>query len=253
MQFKIYLQKIEHDKAVTQVQSMPACLDFSPDFLSLSAHEAVACHALPVAVASLSVLLKFYSSGKSMPTTEVVVLRTLVTIISQDPLHDSDVLKYMKQAHARLSELGADSFFGKGEVGTRERNWFAVQSWNIGLRTGKEKNYELSWNFFMLASEFHGTVIDGDMDGNNVMVCKSLILAVTAKIADEKQRNVTLLESEVKQAIEFLDRTGKVSSEKKFDFACCHHYKFLFITLQHMLMLVASICKFVIKSFVNSL
>ncbi|KAL1834955.1 hypothetical protein ACET3Z_004606 [Daucus carota] len=210
LKFKIYLQKIEHDKAVTQVQSMPACLDFSPDFLSLSAHEAVACHALPVAVASLSVLLKFYSSGKSMPTTEVVVLRTLVTIISQDPLHDSDVLKYMKQAHARLSELGADSFFGKGEVGTRERNWFAVQSWNIGLRTGKEKNYELSWNFFMLASEFHGTVIDGDMDGNNVMVCKSLILAVTAKIADEKQRNVTLLESEVKQAIEFLDRTGKI-------------------------------------------
>ncbi|KAL8106532.1 TPR repeat-containing protein ZIP4 [Apium graveolens] len=210
LKFKIYLQKNEHDRAVTQVQSMSACLDFSPDFLSLSAHEAVACNALPVAVASLSVLLNFYSSGKSMPTSEVVVLRTLVTILIRDPLHDSEVLKYMKQAHARLSELGAEGFFGKGEVGTRERNWLAMQSWNIGLRTGKEKNYELSWNFYMLASGFYGAMLDGEMDRDNVMVCKSLILAVAAKIADEKERNATLLETEVRQAIELLDRTRKI-------------------------------------------
>lgn len=231
MQFKIYLQMNDHSRAITQVQAMSACLDFSPDFLSLSAHEAVACRALPVAVASLSVLLNFYSSGKPMPTSEVIVLRTLVTILTQDPGHDSEVLKYMKRAHTRLSELGPDSFLGKCEVGIRERNWFAVQSWNIGLRTGKEKNYELSSEFFKLASQFYGVIV-GEIEGDNVMVCKSGILTVAAKLADEKERKVTLLDTEVKQAIELLDRTGKVTIAK-IVFFCGH--KFFQILLQYIL------------------
>lgn len=220
LQFKIYLQKNDHDSAITQVQAMSACLDFSPDFLSLSAHEAVACRALPVAVASLSVLLNFYSSGKPMPTSEVIVLRTLVTILTQDSGHDSEVLKYMKRVHSRLSELGPDNLFGKGEVGIRERNWFAVHSWNIGLRTGKEKNYELSSEFFKLASHFYGVTVDGEMEGDNMMASKSIILAVAAMLADEKERKVPLLDSEVKQAIELLNSNGKVTiANSSFSFA----------------------------------
>lgn len=190
---------------------MTTCLDFTPDFLSLSAHEAIACRALRVAVSSLSNLLNFYSSGKPMPTTEVMVLRTIITILAQDSGNESETLVYMARSHKRLSELGPDFFFGKGEVGRRERDWLAVNSWNTGTRVGKEEKYGLCSDFFRLASDFYGVVVDGEVQGNNVMVCKSLILTVSAMIADEKQRKATLLDKEVKHAIELLDRAGKVT------------------------------------------
>lgn len=210
MQFKIYLQKNDHNGAITQIQVMMACLDFTPDFLSLSAHEAIACRALPVAVASLSNLLNFYSSGKPMPTMEVVVLRTLVSILTQDPGNESEALKFLKRAHTRMSELGAECFFGKWEVGRRERNWFAVISWNFGTRSGREKKYELCTEFLRLASEFYGVLVDEQVEENDAMVCKSLILTVSAMIASEKQKKAALLDSEVKQAVELLDRAAKV-------------------------------------------
>ncbi|KAL3531026.1 hypothetical protein ACH5RR_010348 [Cinchona calisaya] len=210
LKFKIYLQKNDHSSAIAQVQAMSSCLDFSPDFLSLSAHEAVACHSLPVAIASLSHLLNFYSSGKPMPAMEVVVFRTLVTILTRETGHASDILKFMKRAHDRISEIGADRFFGKGEVGKRERNWFAANAWNFGVQMGNEKSYGLSAQFFKLASEFYSIIFDGEADDYNVMVCKSLVLCVSAVIADEKQTNSILLESEAKQAIELSDRAGKI-------------------------------------------
>ena len=209
MQFKIYLQKNDHNAAIHQMQGMTTCIDFTPDFLSLSAHEAIACRAIPVAVASLTNLLDF-SSGKAMPTTEVAVLRTLVTILAHDSGCEQEVLKFMKRAHLRISELGPDCFFGKGEVGRRERNWFAVNAWNFGSNAGKEKNYEACAEFFRLASEFYSVVLDGEMEENSIMVCKSLTLTVSAMVAAEKQRQVPLLDTEVKQAIKLLERAGKV-------------------------------------------
>ncbi|CAB4321418.1 unnamed protein product [Prunus armeniaca] len=208
LKFKIYLQKKDQNGAIDQIQAMATCLDFTPDFLSLAAHEAVACRALAVAVASLSNLLNFYAPGKSMPATEVVVLRTLVTILTQEPGNELEALKFVKRVHDRASELGSDCFFGTGEVGRRERNWFAVTSWNLGTKTGKEKNYELCGEFLRLASEFYGLLADGQAEEN--MVCKSLILSVSAIIASENQRKTTLSESEVKQALELLDRAGKI-------------------------------------------
>lgn len=145
-----------------------------------------------------------------MPTTEIVVLRTLVTILSQEPGNELEALKFIKRAHNRASELGPDLFFGKEEVGRRERNWFAVTSWNFGTKTGKENNYELCTEFLRLSSEFYCIPVDGQVEENNVMVCKSLILTVSAMIASENQRNATLSDTEVKQAIELLDRAGKV-------------------------------------------
>ncbi|KAM1346009.1 hypothetical protein FF1_035320 [Malus domestica] len=208
LKFKIYLQKKDQNGATNQIQAMTTCFDFTPDFLSLAAHEAVACRVLAVAVASLSSLLSFYTPGKSMPATEVVVLRTLVTILTQEPGNEDEALKFLKRVHNRASELGPDSFFGTGEVGRRERNWFAVTSWNLGTKTGKEKNYELCGEFLRLASEFYGLLVDGQVEEN--MVCKSLILSVSAITASENQRKTTLNESEVKQAQELLDRAGKM-------------------------------------------
>ncbi|XP_058739979.1 TPR repeat-containing protein ZIP4-like [Vicia villosa] len=209
LKYKIYLQKKDNQGAITQIEAMTMCLDFQPDFLSLSAHEAVACSARPVAVASLSTMLNFYASGKSMPTTEVTVMRTLVTVLSQEPDNEQKVLKTLKHAHTRASELGSDCFFGKEEVGRRELNWFAVTSWNYGTKTGQDKNYELSAEFLILASNFYA-LVKGSDDENNVMICKSLVLSVSSMIALEFQRKAAMSETEVKQALTLLDRAGQM-------------------------------------------
>ncbi|GAB2282386.1 hypothetical protein Dimus_016931 [Dionaea muscipula] len=210
LKFKIYLQKNNHDSAISQLQAMMSCTDFTTDFISLAAHEAFACTALPVAVAALSNLLNFYISGKPMPMSEVVVLRTIITILVQEPGHEQDVLIFMKKAQTRIAEIGPDKFFEKGEVGRRERNWIATTSWNNGTRAGEAKSFDLSAEFFRLASFFHGVVVDGEAEGNDSMVCKSMILTVSAMIAAEKQNKVALLDSEVKQAIELLDKARKM-------------------------------------------
>ncbi|XP_073036812.1 TPR repeat-containing protein ZIP4-like [Primulina eburnea] len=210
LKFKIFLQKKDHNSAITLVQSMPNCLDFSTDFLSLVAHEAISCRSFSVATASLSQLLNFHFSGKPMQTSEVVVFRTLVTILSQDQVNYSDILKHMKRAHARQSEIGSDRFFGSGEVGKREKSWFAANAWNCGVRTGQEKNYELSAEFFRLASELYGIPEDGKAESNDAMLCKSIVLTVSAIIADEKHKNGTLLEAEVRETISLLARAGKM-------------------------------------------
>ncbi|PKI55303.1 hypothetical protein CRG98_024319 [Punica granatum] len=208
--FKIYLQGKDHSGAVTQILAMTTCLDYTPDFLLLAAHEAIACRALPVAVASLSNLLNFYASGKPMPGNQTVVFRTLVTILTQDPGNESEILKYVKHVHSRASDVGPDCFFGKGEVARRELKWFAVTSWNFGKKAGENKDYSLSAEFLSVASEFYGLLADGQVDENSVMVCKSLILTISAMLASENQKKAVLLDSDVKKMVELLDRAGKI-------------------------------------------
>ena len=204
------MQKEDHAAAIAQMKAMMNCTDFTTEFLSLSAHEAVASRALPVAVASLFDLLNFYSSGKSMPVAEVAVFRTILAILIQETGHELDVLKCMKKAQTRLTELGPDSFFGKGEVGRRERNWIATSAWNVGIRAVRENNYELCEEFFCLAANFYDVKINGEVEGNNVMVCKSIVLAVSAMVATEKKTNAILSDSLLKKAIELLNRSIKV-------------------------------------------
>ncbi|XP_051142240.1 TPR repeat-containing protein ZIP4 [Andrographis paniculata] len=232
LKFKIFLQKNDHDRAIAQMRAMPTCLDFTNDFISLAAHEAVACQAFPVAIASLSQLLTFYSSGKPMPTNEVVVHRTLITILTQVPDSDADVLKHMKQAYVRLSEVGPDLFFGKCEVGRREKNWFAGNAWNFGARTGQEKKYDMSAEFFKLASQFYGAIVDGETEvEDDAMVCKSIMLFASAIIADEMHNKTTLPENEVRQTIELLGRAGKIlmSSRKNDDQTAAIEPNFFFV------------------------
>ncbi|KAK4781723.1 hypothetical protein SAY86_015825 [Trapa natans] len=209
LKFKIHLQKEDQDRALSQIQAMKTCLDFTPDFLLLAAHEAIACHAFLVAVASLSNLLGFYASGKSMPTAEVVVFRTLVTILTNDAGNEPEILKYIKDAHSRASEVGPDCFFGKGEVAKREVKWFAATSWNFGIKLGKTKDYVLSAEFLRVASELYGLLVDGPVDENSAMIVKSLILTVSAMLASENQKG-EILDIDVKLGVELLDRAGKV-------------------------------------------
>ncbi|EFH40152.1 hypothetical protein ARALYDRAFT_331248 [Arabidopsis lyrata subsp. lyrata] len=190
--FKIYLQKKDH-----------------------SSHEAISCQALPVAVASLSKFLSFYISGKTMPTTEVVVFRTLITILTQDIGSETEALNFMLQAQSRASKLGTECFFGSGETGKRERNWFAVTCWNLGSRCGNAKKYELCGEFLRLASEFYSYMMDTDESGENkMMICRSIILNVTAMIALEKQNKSALTETQVKLAAELLIMSSSLSNGK---------------------------------------
>ncbi|KNA21928.1 hypothetical protein SOVF_038810 [Spinacia oleracea] len=210
LKFKIYLQKNDQAAAITQMKAMMGCTDFTTEFLSVAAHEAVACRALPVAVSSLHDLLNFYTSGKPMPIPEVVVLRTILVILIQESGHELDVLSYMKKAQARMTELGPENFFGRGEVGRREQNWFATNAWNVGTRVGVEENFELCAELFSLAAEFYDVKTDGEAVGNNTMVCKSMVLAVTAMVGTEKQKKVAILDTQARRAIELLDRVGKL-------------------------------------------
>lgn len=211
MQFKISLLKNDNTTAINQIQSMMSCHDFTPDFFSLSAHEAVACRAFPVAVASLNSLLDFYSTGKSIPTREVIVLRTLVTILTQESNDDSAILRVLKRACDRAVELGAGCFFGEAEVGKREQKWFAVACWNFGTKTGRERKFELCSEFMHLASKFYAALADKEqVEEHNVLVFRSLTLTVTAMIASEEQTKTTLTNAKIKEAKELLDRAGKV-------------------------------------------
>nr|XP_010909836.1 TPR repeat-containing protein ZIP4 [Elaeis guineensis] len=211
LKFKIYLQKKDEKEAINQIQAMVSCIDFNPEFLTLSTHEAIACQSLAVAVASLSVLLNLYSPGKPMPMPmpEVAVLRNLITLLQRNPDGEIEILKYTRVAGARMTGLGVEGFFGTGAVGSRELNWFAGNSWNMGLKTGKEKKYEACAEFLELASEFY-SVLNDESNGNQVMVCKCLILSVGAMLNVEEQKKVTLLDSDIKKAIEMLGRAGKI-------------------------------------------
>ncbi|CAH8363139.1 unnamed protein product [Eruca vesicaria subsp. sativa] len=221
LKFKIYLQRKEHSSAIGQIDAMLSCLDFSPHYLSLAAHEAISCQALPVAVASLSKFLSFYTSGKTMPTTEVVVFRTLVTILTQDAGSETEALDFMLQAQSRASKLGTECFFGSGETGKRELKWFALTSWNLGSRCGDAKKYELCGEFCRLASEFYSCLDTVESGENTVMILRSLVLSVTAIIALEKQNKSTLTETQVKLAAELLVRAGKIMSSLLSDGKDC--------------------------------
>ncbi|KAG9459351.1 hypothetical protein H6P81_003859 [Aristolochia fimbriata] len=210
LKFKILLQKNEQDRANHQIQAMVHCVDFKPEFLTLSAHEAMASRALPLAIASLVILLNLCSSGKEMPLTEVTILRHIIALLlrSDDP-DESDILKYTKRARDRSMEIGHYQFFGEGAVGKSEFNWFARHSWNMGLKTWKEGKFDICSDFWELASEFYDAPSDGGEE-HRWDVCKALILCASAMINSKKQEKSDLTDSEAKKALQMVDRAGKI-------------------------------------------
>ncbi|XP_072966160.1 TPR repeat-containing protein ZIP4 [Typha angustifolia] len=210
LKFKIHLQKKDEREAIKQMQAMVNCIDFNPEFLTLSAHEAMACKSTPVAIASLLALLNLYFPGNAMPMPEVAVLRNLITLLHRSPEPELEILKYTKRARVRMVELGAESFFGKGAVGSRELNWFAGNSWNMGLKTGKEKKYELCAEFLELAAEFYELAASEDNEANQSIVCKSLIMSVACMLNVEEQKAAPLPDSDIKKANDMLTRASKI-------------------------------------------
>uniref|UniRef100_A0ACD5WJF0 Uncharacterized protein n=1 Tax=Avena sativa TaxID=4498 RepID=A0ACD5WJF0_AVESA len=150
------LRRNDEEEAIKQMKTMVGCVDFNPEFLVLTTHEAIACKSVRVAVASLTYLLGLYPTGKPMPMAEVVVLRNLIEQLRREQGTEEEILKYSRHAKLRMSELGVEGFFGNGAVGWREINWFALSSWNLALRVTEEQKYDLSAEFYELAAEFFG-------------------------------------------------------------------------------------------------
>jgi hypothetical protein len=162
-----------------------------------------------VAVASLTFLLGLYSAGKPMQLSEATVLRNLIALLLREPGSEAEILKYSRRAKLRMDELGVETFLGKGTVGLRELNWFAVSSWNMALKVVKEKKYDYSSEFFELAAEFFSSC-DGEDDANRLLICKSLIMSVNCMLQDEELNKSPLSDSELKKGIEMLRKAGKV-------------------------------------------
>ncbi|KAF8664077.1 hypothetical protein HU200_054987 [Digitaria exilis] len=209
LKFKILLQKGEEDEAIKLMKTMAGYVDFNPEFLTLSIHEAIACKSVRVAIAALTFLLGLYSAGKPMPMTEAAVLRNLIALLLREPGSEAEILKYSRRAKLRMSELGMEAIFGKGNVGLCERNWFAVMMWNMALQMGKEKKYEYCTEFFELAAEFFSSG-NGEDDANSLLVCKSLIMGVGAMLLVEELKKSPLSDSDIKKGIEMLSRAGKL-------------------------------------------
>ncbi|KAF9594861.1 hypothetical protein IFM89_034844 [Coptis chinensis] len=92
-----------------------------------------------------------------------------VIVLSAGASNEREVFKFTKQARKHVWLRSArKQFFGKGRSRC-ERNWFAVNSWNIGTRAGREGKYEICTEFLELASEFYGAAINGEEEENNTM------------------------------------------------------------------------------------
>ncbi|VAH67079.1 unnamed protein product [Triticum turgidum subsp. durum] len=205
-----FMKKNNEDEAIKQIKTMMGCIDFNPTFLMLTTHEAIACKAVRVAVASLTFLLGLYSAGKPMPEREVTVLRTLIELLRREQGTEDEILKYSRRAKLRMSDLGAEGFFGNGPGGARELNWFASNSWNMGRKVAKEQKYDLSAEFFELAAEFFGAASNDEGDGNRPTLCKALIMSVTSMLEAEELNNSPLSDSDVKKGVDMLSRAGKL-------------------------------------------
>ncbi|KAJ1286586.1 hypothetical protein BS78_03G364000 [Paspalum vaginatum] len=209
LKFKILLQKKEEEDAIKLMKTMVGYVDFNPLVLTLSLHEALACKSLCVAIASLTFLLGLYSAGKPMPVTEAVVLRNLITLLLHEPGSEAEILKYSRRAKLRIAEIGVEDFSGKGSVGRSELCWFAVNTWNMALKVGKEKKFEYCAEFFELSAEFF-SLGNGEDDANLLLVCQSLIMSVSAMLHAEEQNKSPLSDSDLKKGIEMLSRAGKL-------------------------------------------
>jgi hypothetical protein len=200
------------DEAIKVLKTMVGYVDFNPEFLTLSIHEAIACKSVCVAIAASTFLLGLYSAGKPMPMTEAAVVRSLIALFLREPGSEAEILKYSRRAKLRMAELGVEAIFGKGAVGLRERNWFAVSTWNMAVKMAKEKKHDYCAEFFELAAEFFSSG-NGEDDSNRLLACKSLIMSVSAMLLAEEQNKSPLSDSDLKKGVEMLTRAGKVKTK----------------------------------------
>ncbi|XP_078434659.1 tetratricopeptide repeat (TPR)-like superfamily protein [Wolffia australiana] len=205
LKYKVHLQRKAEKEAVDQIQEMVKCVDFHPEYLTLSAHEAMSSRCTPAAVAALLAALELYTPGREMPMPEVAVRRNLITLLQEKKENEREILKQLRFAKDRMSGLGAQDFFGKDAVGIRERGWLAGTAWNMGLKAGAEKKYGYCSEFLELASEFYGGNVK-----NEAMVYKSLILSVAAMISRDEQKQAQLTDIEVNKALKMLETASKL-------------------------------------------
>ncbi|KAH9315054.1 hypothetical protein KI387_023681 [Taxus chinensis] len=206
LKFKICLQLKDESAAIKQLDRMIRCTDFEAEYLTLASHEAIACKSIGVATSALSKLLTVYSSSKqlSVSSKEVIVLRNILLLHLDDPSALPEVVKYIKHAKKRMSELGVEQFFGTGMTAEKEINWFAGSSWNSGLKASKANNFDVAAELFACASDFFGA-LEASVE-NLRMLSKSLILSVASLLTSQQKDN----NGHLTEAVALLDKARKV-------------------------------------------
>lgn len=158
---------------------MTSCSDFESEYLSLASHEAMTCNSTKIAIAALSTYLNLSQEKRTAGTRDVVVMRNIISLALQDEqLHETVVVKYLKEAQARLADSGFDAFFGPGNVGQQEANWFAITSWNRGLVAVKKTlGQQHAGDYFSCAADFYGYLPESE---ENIRCLQQSLLLATA-------------------------------------------------------------------------
>ncbi|CAM6089602.1 unnamed protein product [Calypogeia fissa] len=204
LKFKIHLQTKNEAAAAEQVEKMTSCSDFESEYLVLASHEALTCSSTTTAISALLMYLNLPQEQRTAGTRDVVVIRNIVSLALQDePLHRSVVVKYLKEAQSRLKDIGLDAFFGLGNVGQQEANWFAVTSWNQGLAAVKKTlGWQLAGDYFSCAADFYASL--PDTAENLRCLEQSLLLATSSLLAS------TSGDECLRSASRMLERCSKV-------------------------------------------
>lgn len=178
--------------------------DLEPELLTLACHEAVACKCDIVAVVILSGMLTLKTSGRALAMKEVVVLRNLILLLTQERNNKSEALKYFKHAQKLLEEQGCENFLGCGSGGQREANWLAGASWNQGMVAGKEQDWGACSEFYAISARFYAVIPESPNTLHTVQT--ALLLCVAALLALKCTEDNDILKS----ATLYLDQCCKV-------------------------------------------
>ncbi|GJZ42368.1 reverse transcriptase, partial [Tanacetum coccineum] len=90
---------------------------------------------------------------------------------------------------------------------------FSMGDHDARLMIAKKSYYGVIQEIWELDYLSYKIKLNGEIEGNNLMVCKSLILVVSTMLAGEMLSMNPLLDNEVKEANELLERAGKEASK----------------------------------------
>ncbi|KAJ3678125.1 hypothetical protein LUZ60_001928 [Juncus effusus] len=204
IKFKIHLKKREEEQAIKILQSLINYTDFQPEFLTISTHESLQNKFPKIAIVSLSTLLSLYTPKKPMPVSEISLIRNLIALLLRETGTETEILKYLKLVRTRMNENKTEN------LGFREISWFAGNSWNLGLKMGREMRCHLCKEFLELAADFYGFRVGNENNNNEEMVCKCLVLSVGAILSLEESKMGVLSDFDVKKGFEMLERARKL-------------------------------------------
>ncbi|GJP70589.1 hypothetical protein CLOP_g1512 [Closterium sp. NIES-67] len=107
----VFLKQKSEARAAQDVEKMISCKDFEPDYLALASHEALASGQSRVAVQALRQLQKLISAGTKIGMVEAVVVRNIITLVTEKVGNMVEALEFFQVAISRVAAIGTEGFF----------------------------------------------------------------------------------------------------------------------------------------------